>query len=299
MSHGYPDASTAKIVPMTEALLAERLVAKGRRIVEAHGISWVQAAPGFYECLHPLSRVSAAQVERPRFLCAGYRAALRDEDALHSNARMPVHLLSDVAGFGIEAVPSRKIRRYLRTFPKQSVDIVCVDRPAILLEQGYEAMASWSSRVSPGDLIPKDRYLKSVEQKVDDPHWLILAGISDTRLLGYITAWAVGSTAYLEQIFVPTEAMSTHVSAALIFEAVQAYRRHGLVNEICPGPHRPEAPGLSEFKTRMGFPVVAVPIRSWLFPPAAFYLRRRRPHLYYRLTGHSASAARPIAADEE
>jgi hypothetical protein len=299
MSHGYPDASTAEIIPMTEAHLAQRLVAKGKKIVEAHGALWVQTAPGFYECLHPLRRVSASQADKPRVLCAGYRAALCEQDTHLSNAQMPVHLLDDVAGYDLQAVPSRKIRQHLRSIPKQRVDIVRVDRPAILLEQGYEVMVSWSSRVSPGDLPTRERYLRSVEQKVEDPYWLVLAGISNTTLLGYITSWAVGSTAYLDQIFVRTEAMSTHLSAALTFEAVQAIRRHGSVREVCPGPHRPEAPGLTDFKMRMGFPVVAVPIYSWLFPPAALYLRRRRPHLYYRLTGRGPSASRSTAESGE
>jgi hypothetical protein len=287
-SYRYPDYLTAPVEPLSEHEVASYLAGKGRKVVESRGRHWVEAHSGFYEPVHVLSRRGRDEIARPVRICAGYRSALRDEDAGHANAAMPMHLQEDVAGFDLQKLTGRKwkaVRRRIRGLQREGVHLVWIDDPAVLRDQGYEHMASWHQRVGLGALPERARYLDSVTRKLASPGWLAIGAMQDGRLLGYLVDWLVERTVYGQEIHVSSENLRRHVGTYLYMASLELYARSGVIDEVANGPHRPEHEGITAYKESMGFPVVPVPARVWLPAPAKLFLKRRRPYLYYRLTG--------------
>ena len=76
------DASAAMFKALTEAELAERRREDGARVIQHGGHYWEQVgAPGFYEPVHLLARLTPEEATAPTPLSWGYRAALRAEAA--------------------------------------------------------------------------------------------------------------------------------------------------------------------------------------------------------------------------
>ena len=120
------------------------------------------------------------------------------------------------------------------------------------------------------------------------PSAIVLAGLVDGRLGGWIAGFAVDGTAYIELVDVATEALSSHISTGLHFTFAEVCRRSDGIREIAHSPHIPEDPALVVFKEGIGFPVVQVPSRFWMVPFAESLIRRRKPFLHYRLTGSAS-----------
>jgi hypothetical protein len=289
----YRDAEEAVFTPLTERALAEQRVREGHRVVERRGRYWLQVSPGFYDGIHWLSRRRGHEIGRPAGVCWGYRAALVEEDAHRANAAMPMHLLRDVPEYCLEKVPSRHKRRELKAFAKTDIRLVHVTDAAIFRDQGYKVMMSSRERTGREGRTPsRKRYLAEMDQKAGREGWLVLAGVRDTELLGYMTCWGVESSAYMFELHVCTEAMTSDLSAALYFSCLQAFRRSGVIDEVCAGLEMPEKAGLGVFKSRLGFSLVDIPSRVWMMPPAAPVLRAWKPLKYHRLTGRRPETAR-------
>ena len=79
----------------------------------------------------------------------------------------------------------------------------------------------------------------------------------------------------------------------LLYEASQSWRRSGLLEQLCTGPTIPARPGISEFETRWGIPVVLMPARFWSPRPFRAILKAARPVAYYRATGLPAPEPSP------
>ncbi len=285
--YDYPDMAGVRIDPPNEQQLAARLAQRGKRIVEFRGRYWLEAFPGFYDGLHWLSRRSIGEIGRPTWPCWGYRAALLDGEESFANCTIPIHLLSNLAEYTLESIPSKGMRYDLRVFDRQSdIRIVHVTDTRVLDDQSYDVMMSTRVRTRrEAKAPPRERFLASAHRHAHDQGRLVVAGMTGDTLLGYMTSWSVGRTAYLHMLWVATEAMDSSLSAALYFETIQAFRRSGTVDEVCGGLHFPEKPSLGFFKERLGFTVARVPSRVLLWSPAAAYLRRTRPNQCYRLTG--------------
>lgn len=284
----YPDASTATVAPLTEEQLAERRVREGETVVFSQDRHWIKVGPGLYDAIHWLSRRSDEEARPPVPRCLGFRTALSEEAAASANGTIPIHLLRNIHDWCVDTVPSERMRRYLKSFEKGEVRIVVVTDPAVFHDQGYEVMRSYRSRTGRAETIPtREKYLRSLEQRVSDPAWLVLAGMRGDTLLGYSTQWAVGRTAYLHSLVVSAEGLDARLSPALNFQAVQVYRGSGLIDEVSPGLHLPGKEGITDFKMRQGFELVRLPSRVWLNPVASSILRRFRPHKHYRFTGRA------------
>jgi hypothetical protein len=107
----------------------------------------------------------------------------------------------------------------------------------------------------------------------------------DGRLAACLEAFAVDRTAYIDFMFIATEAQSTEVGSGLVFEFVQICRRSQKIDEVVYGLHARENKYLDFYKERIGFPVVRVPSRVSINPIVAQYIRWQKPHVFYRLTG--------------
>jgi hypothetical protein len=192
------------------------------------------------------------------------------------------------------------VRRYLRSIPALGIQIIHVTDARIFADQGYEVTMEWRRRLGLEAAAPdRTEYLAAVEQRINDVGWVVLAGMSGDQMLGYMTGWAVGPTAYLHENHVMTEALRLGLSDALDFAAIQVFIRAG-VTEVTSGVHIPEQPGWTTFKIRQGFPVVHLPTRVWMQRPAENLLRLGDPYRYYRLTGRRVrNLAGPIPGGDQ
>lgn len=286
---GEPVDTTLTV--MTEAELASMRAQEGTTVARGNGRYWRATYPGFYQPVHPLARLRAAEIRRPAGLCWGYRAALIEDDAHLANASVPAYFLTDAPHF-TEALLSRNRRGALRRCRRQ-VEFRRLRDPALLAEQGYRVFRSAVDRIGHCRPMPEIQYRKRVERRGGHGRRLFTAGLIDGVLKGYLDAYAVNGVLYLEELYVATDAMPTGIGTGLYVEAIATAARAGSIREICNGLHTPKDPGLCRFKESLGFRVVHVPARSVIPAPVRAYLRARRPATYYRLTGADSPGAGP------
>lgn len=275
--------SDAVLRILTEDELAAMHRAEGMRLVQRRGRWWEEVKPGYYRAIHWMARQRQSEIGRPAAFCWAFRTTLHDEDAHLANGRLPVHLLTDLENYDIETLPG-KLRNKLRKSTKFN-QIVQVTDPGLLRDQGYGVRSSVTERRGIWSLPSKEKYLAGLDDYIGNACRLVLAGLTKGRLSGYLDAFAVGGTAYIDHVYLHSDALPTEVGTGLVFELVQACRRTGTIREIVYGIDLPSEPSLKHYKTKMGFPVVMIPQFFWLLQPAAALMRRWRPEAHYRLTG--------------
>jgi hypothetical protein len=278
------DASAALLRSADEEAFARMRRKAGHRVVEHRGRYWIEAPRGFYQPVHWLARLRADEAAAPRRIAWGYRATLREEDCrANANATLPVHILADVGGYTLEALPSHR-RRDLRTCGRRAT-IVELTGPRLLRDQGFEVKRSAVKRTGYGSADSFERYLIDLDHHFMARSQLVLAGIVDERLGGYLTGSLVAGSAYIDSVWIATEALRSAIGTGMVFAFVQACRRSGSVREVAFGLHSVEDRSLVAFKEGLGFAVTRVPAKAWINPRLAPVVRRRRPNEYYRLTG--------------
>lgn len=286
---GFLDITEAVIYPILEEQWADTLRRKGRRVIRHAGHNWVQTLPGFYQSTHWLAApLTPEEATWPTILCWGFRVRLSDEFATQANGTMPTHLCSHVASYTEQSLPPKR-RSDLRRCHKR-VQIVQLKDPQILLEQGMGVLTSAFRRTGYGQIPEPEEYRDLAESFVKNPQIAVMAGLVDDRLAGYLIARAIDDVAYIENVCLATEFLSTAVGTGLAFDFVQICRRLGIIRQVVYGLHSIEDPRLCEFKHGMGFPVVHLPTRVRMLPVIRTFLRLRYPDPFYRLTGWHASA---------
>lgn len=278
------DTSAAAFSVLTEKELAERKRAEGVRVVEHAGHYWEQSgAPGFFQPVHLLARLTPEEATRPTPFSWGYRAALAPDCAGAANGTVPIVRLENLKDYDFNSLSSNrrtKIRKCQRV-----ASLVQLTGPELLLEQGYEVVIDALSRTRHKDPPSREDYVAEVKQYFRIGHWLILAGMIDGKLGGYVDGYAVDGVAYGCNAYYATWALPTNISTSLVFEFAQVCRRLGTVNTLVNGLHARENAQLSQFKDDMGFVVEHIPIKWEMNVLARSFIRWRRPHAYYRLTG--------------
>lgn len=225
----------------------------------------------------------------PDRLCWGFRTTLCEADAHLANSTMPVHFLSDVAGYGLEKLSPRRRNQIRNCF--KDVEIVAIDNPDLLLEQGYSVADSAQARTGYGKVPDPKRYRRDIERFFSAPCGHILGGLIDGRLGGYLASYAVGSTAYIESVTLATEYLGTNISSGLFFAWMQVCKSSGRIKQVVHGLHTPENEGLCRYKDSLGLSVIHLPALAWFLPPVGRMVKRIRPHAYYRLKGNMAESA--------
>ena len=268
---------------MTEAQAADWWRARGLAVMFHRGRHWKQTRPGFFEPIHWLARLSPAEAARPRRLQWGFRATLDGVAAPMANAALALHLLDGLEGYTLERLQSK--RRFHVRKAQKLARFETIEDTTLLREQGYEVYRSARERIRSG-VLPKPQYLARLDDPCLGPRGRhLLAGVVDGRLAAYLTAFAVEGTAYIENVHLASEFMSSSIGSGLIYEFVQQCRAAGAIERIVYGPHVPDAPALGVFKEGMGFPVQRIPSVMWLAPLVRLYIRRRHAHAYYMITG--------------
>ncbi len=277
-------AFDATIKSLTEAEMAFWLKERGSFVVNHRGRYWLGGPPGFFQAVDWLARMDSEEATRPKAWCWGFRTPLCEKDAHLANATLPVHLMKDIEGYGMDSLSSRQ-RNKVRNCQKR-VEFVQILQPDLLHEQGYEVVLSAQKRNGYGKVLTLRQYRKDIRHYFNPSRSLVLGGLIDGKLGGYIVSHAVGSTAYVDQIHLATESLHTNIGLGLFFEWMQVCQRSGIIREVVHSPHVPENAGLTRHKKELGFSVTHIPTRVWFMPMAEEFIRKRRPHAYYRLTGH-------------
>jgi len=254
----------------------------GDKIIKRKGQFWVESHFGFYQAANWLVRMPLAQAVPPAVFYWAYRTSLAQTDVAAANGTMPVNLLQDISRYDYEHLHSSC--RYDLRKSRKLVTIVELTRPDLLYAEGYEVMRSAWSRWGNSFMPTKAAYLNDIARAYKTRR-MILAGIADGKLLGYLVGYAVGSTAYIEFIFLATESLSTQIGTALVFDFIQTCRQSGVIREVSYGLCDREDPAEVAFKERMGFLLVQIPSIVYINPVMAEMLRWFKPHVFYRLTG--------------
>jgi hypothetical protein len=277
------DWRDARFPMMTDAGLARWLRAGGARIVQRDGRHWQQAFPGFYQPLHFLARLPAREIVRPRLFAWGYRAVLAEADAGRANASLPIYVLPDLAAYGLQGLEGR--RRHAINRAARAVDLVVLDRPDILLEQGLGIVHEAGAR-NPRNRGVADRHFAAwIEAGFSQPGPVFLAMLLDATMLGFSVGFAIEGVAYYDQHFIADAARSLNLDRLSFHAKVLMAQRTPGIHTMANGLDVPESAGLTDFKASQGLVVADYPTRAVIHPLVDPLLRRHRPCQYYRLTG--------------
>ena len=288
-SDEFGDVKEATLLPVSETEFADWRRKQGAKVINSEGRYWEAKPRGFYHAIHWMARMRASQAVPPSTLTWGFRTTLCDADRPAANGSMPVHLLTDVVNYDINTLASKK-RNKLRNCQKK-VQVVELLKPDFLKCTGYEVYQSALQRTGYGQKLSHAGFRATVERYFDLPNRLVLGGLVEAKLRGYVFAYALGDTAYIDAVNLHSAALSSNIGTCLIFNVVQACRRAGNIREVVYGLDTPEDRKLTVYKVEMGFPVVQVPTRVRLPPVVDAIIRLLRPFAYYRLTGHLTSMA--------
>ena len=283
----FRDVSEAVLASMTEAEMAQRLRERGMRVLVHRGRYWAATYRGFYEPVHWLAGLTADEAVRPAMCCWGFRSTLHESAAEMATASMPVYLMSNLRDYSFERLPAKR-RTDLRKCRKQTRIVQIID-PQILVEQGFAVAVSSARRI--GRVLPasQQQYREKVGDACRDDRRVLLAGVVDDKLAGYLSGYAVDNVAYVESVVIATESLPTAVGTGLVFDFVEICRRSTEIDRIVYGQHSLEDDKLTFFKEGMGFPVTHIPCRVWMAPFVSSYLRWRHRYKFYRLTGKDVS----------
>jgi hypothetical protein len=280
------ETSAASFEPVTEQQLAQRRREEGVRVIQHGAHYWEEkGAPGFFQPVNLLARLEPEEVTRPTPWCWGFRAAVKPESPDAANGMVPVVRSPELDGYRLESLSSNR-RNKLRKC-QRLVRIVQLTGPALLLEQGHDTVVDALTRTQHRKPPSREQFARQVQQYFQGRHWLVLAGLIDGRLGGFLDGYVVDGIAYGQRAYYATWALPTNISTGLVFEFAQVCRRAAGARVLVNGLHAPEAPQLNQFKDDMGFVVEEVPIKWSLHPIARALIRWRRAHTYYRLTGRT------------
>ena len=279
------DLSKAVITSMTEVEFAEWRKKDNARLIYHQGRYWEELRSGFYQPIHLLARLDNKQATKPKLLCWGFRSALTKNDAIAANGSIPVNLLSDVSGYDLLSLPSKRRNQVRKS--RKKVKIGELTDSSLLKQQGYEVIVSALKRTAHKQAPTKDDYIAELANYFIPKRRLILGGLIGDRLGGYIEGHAIEGTAYIQNIYIASEALSTDVGSGLVFEFVQVCIRSGNIQEIVYGQHSREDTKLCRYKEGMGFPTKHIPAKVKINPVIRKLIQWRLPHSYYRLAGYN------------
>jgi hypothetical protein len=268
---------------LTEAEAAARMRELGREVVLHRGRWWVRVVPGFYQPVHLLARMRPDEATRPTLRCWGLRASLAPESAAAANGSIPAHVLPDPRGYDAgRLAPSqrRKLRKHLPEF-----DLVALDRPDILLDQGYPIMREAHARNRRVPLLGRRQFERWAASYFSPRRGLVLASLRHGRLLAFNTNSAVDGVAYGDTAYANAEGRRYALTTGLFHAFATVVSRSAGIDTLVDGLYARENRGLCHFKHALGLRVAHLPAQVWFARPAASLLRYALPHAYFRLTG--------------
>ena len=116
-------------------------------------------------------------------------------------------MLCDLARYDFDALPAKsrnKVRKCWKTN-----EIVQVIEPRVLRDQGYDVRCSVHQRTGMWKPPSEVEYVAGLDKYMENPCRLVLAGLAEGRLRGYLDGFAVDGTAYLDHLYVHSDALRT------------------------------------------------------------------------------------------
>lgn len=269
---------------MGEADLARWLVAGGATIAERKGRLWQRIVPGFYQPLHFLARLKAAEIACPGLWCWGHRAVLSDADVGQANAMLPIYVVPELATYDSRRLDGR--RRNAINKAARTVDLVVLDRPDILLRQGRGIVHEAAARNRRNRSVADRRFSAWIEAGFSQPGPVFLAMLMGGTLVGFSVGFAIEGIAYYHQHFIGDAARSLNLDRFSFHATALMAQRTAGIHTVVNGLHVPESEGLTDFKASQGLVVAGYPSRALIQPWIGQLLRHYRPCQYYRLTGY-------------
>ena len=266
---------------LTEDERARSLEAAGVAVVQHRGRAWCATRPGFFEPVHALARLREDEATRPARLAWGFRASLAE--ASSANATLPLHVLEDFAHWDVARLSSRRRGKLRRC--RRDAAILPLGDPRLLQEEGHAIYASHLARTRHRRTPSPAEFAGQLRRLVETGRPLVLIALVEGRLAGWIHGSAVDGVAYVDDVVVGTAFLAHQLGTGLNVELIEAFRRSPGIHTVVHGLHAREDRGLDEFKEGLGFRVTHVPARLVLPAPVRLWLRVRRPHVLYRLTG--------------
>lgn len=242
--------------------------------------------------VNPLAVIKPEEAGFPVAASLGYRATV---DGIEPNAVSYLHIMRDLESFSIDKIPNKYMRRDLRAVirdPNVSVFRPTPENPGLLVEQGAQLHASSSAvqEYSPFGRHTRQAFEAGLETSgFNSGNLLILAGLVEGNLAGYVTGLAVDNTAIAEMLVVGDSYKSTNVGTRLMYAFIEACQRTEGIDQIYNWRVEPSKPGISQYKERLGFSATEVPATVVLRPGInslfQFAVRKVRPEVYKRLYG--------------
>jgi len=280
---GAIDWENASLPVLSEMEHGEWQEANGRRVVEHRGRLWVEWRRCFFQPVHPLAKLSRLEATRPARSCLVFRARLAEDAWQWANGSLPAHTFPDPRSYDLgrlRQTPRRQVRQGLR-----AVDVVALETPDLVLDQGYAVVAEAHARDACIDLPDRETFRKMVLSLFSPCRGLILAAVRGRDLLGFSLPCAVDTAAYHGMVYVTGQGLANKVPVCLFHAFATLVSRRPQIQELMHGLHVRDDEGLCEFKRRIGLVVTPLPARTWLASGLDGVLRRARPHKYYRVTG--------------
>ena len=284
--------ATSEVVPQRVGMkaLADYLANQGREIVESGGVFWASEERwGFYGPLHRVWRFRSRQIQRPRWSALAYVAVLSSADRWFANGGLGVHLLVDPQAFDVAKLPETR-RRNLKKCRRQ-VQIERLRDPELIARDGFAVHESAMRRTGYGlaKHASREGYREFMVERVSDPRRIVLCGLIDGRLVGYLEGWILENqgfdTAYINTVTLHSNHLTSQVGTGLVVDFIQICKRLPSVAEIVYGYKIDGDPALDTFKLGIGFPVCRLPSRIWILGPGRHLIRHWMPSRYHRYTG--------------
>lgn len=258
----------------------------GAGVAGRRGRYWESVVPGLYQPVSLVVPFAAHEIGRPTAACWGYRAVLAPGDADAANGSLPVHLAAVGGGLDTRHMSHGRVQDLRRC--RSLVETRLCRDPDLLAAQGYSVYRSAQDRLHYWKDLEPAAYREMIRGRVADTRRIFVAGFLDGVLAGYLESFIVGRVVYAKDLIVATDALRSGISTGLYADTIELGLRAGAIDAACLGLDTPEARGLTEFKTSLGFPVVHLPARHQIAEPMAAAIRALRPWAYYRLTGDRA-----------
>ena len=286
-SSAFQDWEQACFPIVGEAAFAVWQEELGHRVVEHRGRYWVEMKRGFFQPIHPLARLSRDEATRPSSRCWGYRARLTAEDEAYADATLPVHVLPDPQSYGLQRLSGRR-RRYIKSFLRD-FDVVVLDSPDLLLEQGYRLAEEAHAHNHEFALPEPRKFRRKIELYFVPGRGLAVAALRHDSLVAFDLIHAVDGVAYDHSGAVGREGLEHNVRYCMFYLVASIAQRSPGVRELMNGQHTPEVESLCAFKENQGCEVVQLPARAWFAPLVEPVLRRIKPRQHYRMVGPGRS----------
>jgi hypothetical protein len=255
---------------------------EGARISEFDNVAWQEHPLGFFTPAHLLQKLPFDCQVPKKIYRWGWRHRI-DNNTQASPYFIPVHLVVNPCQYS-EASLTKKVRQMLNKARRSTV-IQPLEDFDIIEREGYDVYSAAWVRTRQSIPMNKTKYLASMRRLINPSRRLILGAFIESKLAGYISAYAIDGTAYGDEVYVSQLGRKHEVNRLLLYEMTRAIGRVSDIKEFFVGQHWLEKPNITKFKLNMGFTIVQIPIQAHIQRVPQWIGSKFFPQKFYRLIG--------------